>query len=201
MARALARRLRESGRPADEAAVFAGRCAGMLSGVVVTAASSGNHGRALAWAAERAGCACVIFIAEHTGAERGATLPAMERRSSACPDPSTTRSRPPSRRAGQPGWLLVSELGSDDPDMPLDILLGYGVIGSEIADQTKARPPTHLFVSAGSGALAAGTAAAFEVDGTGPPRASSSSSRPRRTRCAAALSPACPCLPTAICAP
>src|SRR5206468_1806104 len=50
----------------------------------------------------------------------------------------------------------------EDAEIPTDILLGYGVIGTEIAQQTAHCPPTHLFIAAGSGALAGGVGRSLE---------------------------------------
>jgi diaminopropionate ammonia-lyase len=130
LARALTRRLRQRGEAVDEQAVFAGHCAGLLGDVVVTAPSSGNHGRALAWAARRAGCRCVIFMAAHTGAEREQNilrLGAEVRRVPGTFDDALAAAVAASR---DHGWYLIAELGdASDPQVPADTIRGYSVVG------------------------------------------------------------------------
>ena len=46
-------------------------------------------------------------------------------------------------------------------DIPLDVMHGYGVMAAEIAQQLGDAPPTHVFVQAGVGALAAAVCASF----------------------------------------
>src|SRR4029077_5479567 len=70
------RKKENPGRP-PATAVFAGQFRDKLRDTTVTAATSGNHGRALAWAAQRIGCSCVIFMPKHTGQEREANINAL----------------------------------------------------------------------------------------------------------------------------
>ena len=72
--------------------------------LTVTCATDGNHGRAVAWGAQRFGCGCVIFV--HAGVSQG-RVDAIARygaRCAACPAPTTTRSaRPRGRRRRMAG--------------------------------------------------------------------------------------------------
>jgi diaminopropionate ammonia-lyase len=64
---------------------------------------------------------------------------------------------------------------AEDPDDPVvgDVMAGYGIIASEVLRQTEAAghsPPTHLFVQAGVGGLAAAMAEGLK-DWMAPPAA------------------------------
>jgi diaminopropionate ammonia-lyase family len=161
LARVLARRLAEaSGIAADEASVLAGHHRGQLAGTTVAGASSGNHGRALAWAAAKAGCACTIFMAEHTGIERERNIARLGAAVRRVPGTYDDALEAAIAAAAEHGWVLIAETSGDaHPDVPIDTMRGYATIGLEIAAQTAGRPPTHLFLAAGSGAMAAGIAA------------------------------------------
>jgi diaminopropionate ammonia-lyase len=112
-------------------------------------------------AVDEQACRCVIFMAAHTGAEREQNilrLGAEVRRVPGTFDDALAAAVAASR---DHGWCLIAELGdASDPQVPADTIRGYSVVGSEIAAQTADQPPTHLFLSAGSGAMAAGIGAA-----------------------------------------
>ena len=49
--------------------LLAGTYRSITEGVTVTCATDGNHGRSVAWGAQRFGCNCVIYI--HAGVSEG----------------------------------------------------------------------------------------------------------------------------------
>ncbi|TCR70381.1 pyridoxal-phosphate dependent enzyme [Bosea sp. BK604] len=126
-------------------------------------ASAGNHGLAVAAAAKFAGGPARIYLypgvpkarvrrIEAQGAEivwvEGTYDDAVDRAAAAA-------------RAGE--GLLVADTSADPDDRPVaDIVAGYGVMAAEIRRQVGAggsSRPTHLFVQAGVGGLAAAMAA------------------------------------------
>jgi diaminopropionate ammonia-lyase len=123
-------------------------------------ASDGNHGLAVAAAARFAGAPAQVFL--HAGvppararriADEGAEI---VRIAGTYDDAVEAASR--AARAG--AGLLVADT-SDDPndDIVRDVMAGYGVMAAEIRDQAGAQArPTHLFVQAGVGGLAAAMA-------------------------------------------
>ncbi|MBA3677247.1 MAG: pyridoxal-phosphate dependent enzyme [Sphingosinicella sp.] len=119
-------------------------------------ASDGNHGLAVAAAAEMAGAPSRIFL--HKGvpperadriAARGADIQWIE---GTYDDAVLAASRSASAGEG----LLIADT-SDDPGDPAlgDVMQGYELIAAELAGQLAERRPTHLFVQAGVGGLAA----------------------------------------------
>jgi diaminopropionate ammonia-lyase len=125
-------------------------------------ASDGNHGLAVAAAAELAGGAARIFLPSHVPAARERRIAAhgaeIVRIDGTFDDAVDAARREAERGAG----LLIADT-STDPDDPVvaDVLAGYGVAAEEIVETLRTRglaPPTHLFVQAGVGGLAAATA-------------------------------------------
>jgi diaminopropionate ammonia-lyase len=124
------------------------------------AATSGNHGRALAWGAARLGAGCTIFMPAHTSAGREAAIRRFgaEVVRVAGDFDASLAAAAAAAEAGR--TMLVADLpwrGSDA--IPRDILAGYSVLAGELAEA-----PTHLFVAAGNGSLAAATAARLWLD-------------------------------------
>ena len=60
------------------------------------------------------------------------------------------------------GWTVVSDTTYEGyREIPIDVMHGYGVMAREIVRALADEPPTHVFVQAGVGALAASVCAAF----------------------------------------
>lgn len=125
-------------------------------------ASDGNHGLAVALGARLAGAPARVFL--HAGvpkararriADQGAEIVRVEGTYDDAVDAAAAAAR-----AGS--GILVADT-SDDPDDPVvrDVMAGYGVIAADVRRQVAEMgqsPPTHLFVQAGVGGLAAAMA-------------------------------------------
>jgi len=122
-------------------------------------ASDGNHGLAVAAGAEMAGTPARVYL--HTGVpqsrakriiDRGAEIAWIE---GSYDDAVDAAFRAVERGDG----LLISDTSPDaDDPVTADVMAGYGLMADEIVEQLQARnepPPTHLFVQAGVGGLAA----------------------------------------------
>jgi diaminopropionate ammonia-lyase len=125
-------------------------------------ASDGNHGLAVAAAAELAGAPARIYL--HDGvpparaqriAERGAEIVWIRGTYDDAVDQAALAAR---RGEG----LLIADTADDENDpVVADVMAGYGLMAQEIVDQLRALAsdrPTHLFVQAGVGGLAAALA-------------------------------------------
>jgi diaminopropionate ammonia-lyase len=124
-------------------------------------ASAGNHGLAVAAAARLAGAPARIYLHESVPrerarwiAEQGAEIVWI----SGTYDDAVDEAR---RAAASGDGLLISDISEreDDP-VVADVMAGYGLMAQEIADQLRVQDkrPTHLFVQAGVGGLAAAMA-------------------------------------------
>ena len=124
--------------------------------IVVTCATDGNHGRAVAWGAQRFHCGCVIFV--HEAVSKGridaiAQYGAEVRRVAGNYDDAV---REAARQAQANGWIVVSDTSwSGYTEIPRLIMQGYRVMADEAADQWQGEPPTHVFIQAGVGGVAA----------------------------------------------
>ena len=161
---ALLRRLREllhrrTSIAITDCDIFAGKFRVALSTITVAAATSGNHGRALAWICNKVGCRCVIFMPEHTSNDREKRIAAYGASVVRVPgnfDAAVSAVEVASKRAG---WMLFTETGlASDSSVTRRLNQWVFRIGQEIASELASHPPSHVFVSAGSGALAAGIA-------------------------------------------
>lgn len=125
-------------------------------------ASDGNHGLAVAAAARQAGTSAFVYLPAHVPLDRAARiagLGATIRRVDGSYDDAVDAARAAAARGD---GLLIADT-TDDVDDPVvaDVMAGYGVIADEIRgaiDAGQAPRPTHLFVQAGVGGLAAALA-------------------------------------------
>ena len=161
----------------EPAAILTGRYAQALRGYTVISATDGNHGRALAAAAQDAGCRCVIVLHAHVSPEREQAIAAYGAdivRIAGNYDESVQEA---ARLAAAHGWQVIADTSYDGyEDIPRDVMQGYGAIAEEIVEQTSAQRGragafTHVFLQGGVGGMAAGLASYFwEYHGPQRPR-------------------------------
>lgn len=158
------RALATAGGIADPSELFTGntsrkRRAGALGPTRLICASEGNHGLAVAAAANKAGTQAMVFLPREVSATRIARIEAfgaeIVRVNGTYDDAVTAAEAAAARGEG----LLIADTASD-PDSPVvnDVMAGYGLLADELIDQFRERSlerPTHLFVQAGVGGLAA----------------------------------------------
>jgi diaminopropionate ammonia-lyase len=137
---------------------------GIAMTMTVTCATDGNHGRSVAAGARIAGCEAVILMHKGVSASRVeaiANFGAKVIRVAGTYDDSVAEA---ARLAKANGWIVVSDTSYEGyEDIPLTVMQGYTVMASE-AFGALPKPPTHIFLQAGVGGLAAAVAAyAFDV--------------------------------------
>lgn len=126
--------------------------------LTVTCATDGNHGRAVAWGARKAGIRAVIYI--HEGVTEGrasaiASFGAEVRRRGRTYDDSV---RICAEDAAANGWQIVSDTSWPGyTDVPRMVTQGYALMAAEALQQGAAA--THVFLQGGVGAMAAGVLA------------------------------------------
>lgn len=137
------------------------RRGGAAARFTAVAATSGNHGRALAWGARRLGAACRIFMPAHTSAGRGDAIAALGAEVIRVPgnfDAALAAALDDARRGDD--RILIADVAFAGADaIARDTLAGYAVLGDEVADACADAAPSHVFVAAGNGSLAAATGA------------------------------------------
>ncbi len=143
--------------------VLNGRYADVASTITVTAATDGNHGRSVAWGARLFGCRCVIFIHEtvSSGREQAiAALGAEVRRTPGTYDDAVRKADETARRSG---WHQIPDTSDGVVvEAPRNVMQGYTLMAQEAIDQLPYQgPPTHIFIQAGVGGMAAAVVAQF----------------------------------------
>lgn len=143
--------------------IIAGKYRAATAGVVVTSATDGNHGRAVAWGAQALGCRAIIYIHEGVSAGREQAIArygAEVRRIKGNYDDSVRRC---AADAAAQGWQVISDTSyAGYMAVPRDVMHGYMVLASEAAEQLPPGVvPTHALIQAGVGGLAAAVCAAF----------------------------------------
>ena len=135
----------------------------IAGGMTFCCATDGNHGRSVAQGAALIGAKAAIFVHAGVSAERVAAIAALGAeviRARGGYDDAVVES---ARAAERSGWILVSDTSWEGYERPpLLVMQGYTTIVAEALSQL-ARPPTHVFVQAGVGGLAAAAAAHFAL--------------------------------------
>jgi len=130
-------------------------------------ASDGNHGLAVAAAAELAGGRARIYLHRHVPESRAARIAARGAEIVRVEGTYDDAVDEAARAAAHGDGLLIADTSADaDDPVVADVMAGYRMMAREILSQWKsplkpalAAPPTHLFVQAGVGGLAAALAA------------------------------------------
>ena len=147
------------GRPVSPGDIRSGRHANLASRIVLVTATDGNHGRSLAWGCRRFGAPCRIYIHAEVSEAREEAMRALGAdmvRIDGNYDDSVALAR---EEADANGWFVVSDTSWPGyTETPRDVMAGYGVMVKEVCDALD-RPPTHAFLQAGVGGLAAAVAA------------------------------------------
>lgn len=144
--------------------ILLGEYRDQLAEFAVISATDGNHGRALAAAAQSSGCQCTIVIHAQVSQEREnaiAEYRARVVRFSGNYDESVAEAE---RMAKENGWTVVSDTSYEGyTEIPRDVMQGYGVMAAEAVEQFEAQQqiPTHIIIQGGVGGLAAGVYSYF----------------------------------------
>ena len=122
-------------------------------------ATDGNHGRGIAWTANRLGQGCVVLMPKGSAAERLENIRALGAESWITDVNYDDTVRIANELAEKNGWVMVQDTAWEGyEEIPGWIMQGYTTMGCEIAEQLEengdAVVPTHIFLQAGVGAMA-----------------------------------------------
>jgi diaminopropionate ammonia-lyase len=131
--------------------------------VTVCAATDGNHGRSVAWGARMFGCRCVIFINEAVSIGREQAIAAYGAEVRRNPGSFDDAVRMAQETADIEGWFVIPDTSDGVVIVaPRDVTQGYGVMAAEAIEQQPFEgAPSHLFLQAGVGGMAAATCAGY----------------------------------------
>jgi diaminopropionate ammonia-lyase len=151
------------GRGLSEADLAAPEVRAVAAGMTFACATDGNHGRSVAQGAQLVGAKSVIFV--HGGVSQ-ARADAIARFGAqilwvdGTYDDSVVEA---ARVAAERGWTVVSDTAWEGYErIPSLVMQGYTAIIREALRQLP-EPPTHVFVQAGVGGIAAAAAAHFAL--------------------------------------
>ena len=162
--------------------LVAGIYAAATGAITVTCATDGNHGRSVAWGAQRFGCRCVIYV--HATVSQGrvdaiARYGAEVRRVAGTYDDAV---REAARVADAEGWFVISDTSYPGyTTVPVDVMQGYRVMADEALEQWQGAAPTHCFMQGGVGGAAA--AVSVQLRGRVVPRPMFIVAEPDRAAC------------------
>ncbi|MCB1445872.1 MAG: diaminopropionate ammonia-lyase [Rhizobiaceae bacterium] len=142
--------------------LIAGKHRALVQQVIVAAATDGNHGRSVAWGAQLFGCQCVIYLHAHVSRARESEIARFGARIVRVKGHYDDSVLACAADCAANGWHLAGDT-SNDPGahVPALIMQGYTLIADEIIGQLENGKPTHVFVQAGVGGLAAAIAAHY----------------------------------------
>lgn len=124
--------------------------------ITVTCATDGNHGRSVAWGAQRFGCACVIYVHHTVSQARVDAIAAYGAEVRRVPGTYDDAVRAAAAAAAEYGWFVVSDTSWDGyTQVPVDVMQGYRLMADEAAEQWSGPAPTHVFIQGGVGGVAA----------------------------------------------
>lgn len=154
---------RQLGRPVDIAELHSPEVRQIAAGMTFACATDGNHGRSVAQGAQLVGARSVIFV--HAGVSAGrvaaiARFGARMVRVEGSYDESVAESARVSEREG---WTIVSDTSWPGYErIPGLVMQGYTALLREALAQLP-EPPSHVFVQAGVGGIAAALAGHLAV--------------------------------------
>ena len=129
-----------------------------LGTLTFVTATDGNHGRGVAWTAQRLGHRAVVFMPKGTAAERLENIRRLGAEASITNVNYDDTVRLARAYAAEHKGIVVQDTSWEGYDeVPLHIMQGYTTMGSEIVEQLQAYgniKPTHVFLQAGVGAMA-----------------------------------------------
>ena len=143
--------------------LLAGTYLARIKAITVCCATDGNHGRAVAWAAQMIGCRSLIYLHEGVSPLRAREIEAYGAdicRVSGSYDDSV---RQAAKDADINGWFVVSDTSWDNyEEIPTWVMQGYMVMAEEADIQWPVSGPiTHIVVQGGVGGLAAAVSGYF----------------------------------------
>jgi diaminopropionate ammonia-lyase len=130
-----------------------------LGTLTFAAATDGNHGRGVAWAAEKLGHKCVIYVPRGTAQSRISAIEGYGAQVKVIDGNYDEAVERIWKDAKMNGWQVISDTAWQGyEEIPIWVMQGYATLFSESQEQLAAQGiirPSHIFLQAGVGALAA----------------------------------------------
>lgn len=130
--------------------------------VTFVTATDGNHGRGIAWTANRLGQKSVVYMPKGSALERLNNIKALGADASITDLNYDDAVRLANSNAEKYGWVMVQDTAWEGyEDIPGWIMEGYTTMAAEAVEQLDGVKPTHIFLQAGVGAMSGGITGFF----------------------------------------
>lgn len=125
-----------------------------LGDITFVTATDGNHGRGVAWTANRLGQKAVVYMPKGSAKERLENIQAEGADASITDLNYDEAVRLANRQGEEKGWVMVQDTAWEGyEDIPEWIMQGYGTMGYEAYTRLPQKP-THIFLQVGVGSMA-----------------------------------------------
>ena len=137
-----------------------------LGEITFVTATDGNHGRGVAWTASKLGQKSVVYMPKGSSAARLENIRGEGANASITDMNYDDAVRLASENAKEHGWVVVQDTAWEGyEEIPTWIMQGYGTMALEAREQLEeagAGKPTHIFLQAGVGSMAAAVQGYFK---------------------------------------
>ena len=128
----------------------------MYQHITFVTATDGNHGRAVAWSAKLFGCKAMVYMPKASSLTRLEAIKNYGAEASITSQNYDDTVDYANQQAQKEGWILIQDTAWQGYEkIPLQIMQGYFTLVTEYLNQEQNIWPTHVFVQAGVGSLAA----------------------------------------------
>ena len=138
-----------------------------LGDMVFVTATDGNHGRGVAWTANQLKQKSVVYMPKGSAIERLENIRAEGAEASILDMNYDEAVRLANKMGEEKGWVMVQDTAWEGyVDIPTWIIQGYSTMGVEAYEQLKKLgedKPTHIFLQAGVGSMAAAITGLFSL--------------------------------------
>ncbi|TAL86960.1 MAG: diaminopropionate ammonia-lyase [Candidimonas sp.] len=132
-----------------------------LRGTVYVCASAGNHGLSMAAGARIFGAVAVVYLSQAIPEAFANRLRRLDAKVVRAGEDYEASMAAAAAAARDNGWILLSDSSWPSyTDLPARVMEGYLIMGVEVVN-TLETPPSHIFLQAGVGGMAAAMAAFF----------------------------------------
>ena len=132
-----------------------------LGDITFITATDGNHGRGVAWTANKLKQHAIVYMPKGTSEERLVNIKKEGAEASITEFNYDDAVRKAAKEARENDWVLVQDTSWDGyEDIPRWIIQGYGTMVLEAYEQLPVKP-THVFLQAGVGSMAAAVSGFF----------------------------------------
>ena len=127
--------------------------------IIISSATAGNHGRSVAWGAQRLGLKCKIFISQYVSKNREKEIKKLGAEVIRVKGNYENSLKECQIQSKMNKWKIVQDVSYKKYEyIPKLTMAGYSLMIKEISNQTN-KYITHIFLQAGVGGMAAGAVA------------------------------------------